>query len=116
MRVAIIGSRSIRAVNLEHFVPPEATVILSGGAEGVDQLAAAYAKRHNLPLTEFLPDYPHFGRSAPLVRNRQIVEHADLVLAFWDGRSRGTRYTVRYAKAMGVPVRVFYRSVEPNEK
>ena len=113
MKVAIIGSRSISRINrLEEYVPRDVSLIISGGARGVDQIAKQFARAHGLPLREFLPDYTAFGRSAPLVRNLEIIEAADLVLAFWDGRSRGTQFVVLHCRAKGVPYRLF-RSCPP---
>lgn len=108
MKVAIIGSRSISRINrLSQFVPADADLIISGGARGVDQIAAQFARHHGIPLHEILPDYATFGRRAPLVRNLSIIREADLVLAFWDGRSKGTQFVVLHARASGVPVRLF---------
>ena len=64
------------------------------GAKGIDTCAREYALSHGLKLTEFLPDYRRYGRAAPLVRNREIVAYADQVLAFWDGKSPGTKYVI----------------------
>lgn len=47
-----------------------------------------------MQLTEFLPEYEKYGRAAPLRRNLLIIDYADEVLAFWDGRSRGTKYVI----------------------
>ena len=98
MKVAIIGSRNITKINLEEYVPKEATEIVSGGAKGVDTLAKEYALSHGIPLREFLPEYQKYGRGAPILRNKQIVDYADTVLAFWDGVSRGTKSVIEYAK------------------
>lgn len=106
MRVAVVGSRSLTSIDLSPYVPAEATVIVSGGARGVDACARAYAQAHGLALMEFLPDYPRYGRSAPLRRNRDIVAHADLLIAVWDGVSHGTAATIAFARELGVPVRV----------
>ena len=107
MRVAVIGSRGIQIDNLELYLPPDTTAIVSGGAKGVDACARAYALAHGLPLMEFLPDYRRYGKAAPLKRNQQIIDHADYVVALWDGHSRGTRYTIELCLQQGVPVRVF---------
>ena len=80
--------------NLGDYLPPEVTEIVSGGAKGIDTCAGEYAREHGLKLTEFLPDYRRYGRAAPLVRNREIVAYADQVLAFWDGKSPGTKYVI----------------------
>ena len=106
MKIAIVGSRGVIVNDLERYVPDGAEIV-SGGARGVDSCAAAYAKRHGLRLVEFLPDYEKHGRSAPIIRNREIVEYADRILVFWDGASRGSRYVIDYAKRIGKPCEVF---------
>ena len=73
MKLAIIGSRNLIIEHLEDYLPDNVTEIVSGGAKGIDRLAAEYAKKHQLPLTEFLPDYARYGRGAPFIRNRQIA-------------------------------------------
>lgn len=107
MKVAVIGSRGLKIDNLEWYLPEGITEIVSGGARGIDASARAYALSHGLKLTEFLPEYDRYGRSAPLKRNITIIEYADLVLAFWDGSSHGTKYVIDNCKKRGVPVRVF---------
>ena len=92
--MAVVGSRSLTVQDLGRYLPEGVTEIVSGGARGVDQCARRYAREHGLKLTEFLPDYDRYGRAAPLMRNAQIVEYADQVLAFWDRRSRGTRHVI----------------------
>lgn len=114
MKVAVIGSRAITNLDLTPYLPPDCTEILSGGARGVDTCAADYARAHGLLLTELRPDYRRYGRGAPHVRNRAIVDGADTVLAFWDGRSRGTASVINYCKKVGKPCRVFLL-VEPSE-
>ncbi len=106
MKVAVVGSRCLCVEHLEKYLPKETTEIISGGARGVDASAREYALRHGLKLTEFLPEYSRYGRCAPLKRNLQIIEYADLVLAFWDGKSRGTRNVIETCRTQGVPVSV----------
>ena len=106
MRVAVIGSRGLRVDDLENYLPPETTEIVSGGAKGIDACAREYALRRGLKLTEYLPEYSRYGRAAPLKRNITIIENADLVLAFWDGRSRGTRYVIDNCKKRNIPVEI----------
>jgi len=106
MKVAVIGSRGITDVNIEEHLPKTCTEIVSGGARGVDTLAAGYAREKGLKLTVFLPDYDKYARGAPLVRNKQIVDYCDLVLAFWDGSSRGTAFVIDYCKKTGTPYKV----------
>jgi len=110
MKIAVIGSRGITAVNLEKYLPPETKEIVSGGAMGVDTVAREYANRNGIKLTEFLPEYEKYGRGAPLKRNITIIEYADAVLAFWDGKSRGTKYVIDNCKQRGIPVKIFTKT------
>lgn len=105
MNVAVIGSRGLE-IDLSPYIPPGAGCILSGGAKGIDQCAQRYAQSRGLPFRLFPPDYARYGRGAPFVRNRAMVDAADFVVAVWDGVSRGTRYTIDYAKKQGKPVQV----------
>ena len=107
MKVAVIGSRGLTINDLGKYLPEGTTEIVSGGARGVDTCAKEYAQANGLAYTEFLPDYDRYGRAAPIRRNDLIVNHADLVLAFWDGTSRGTGYVIDYCKRVGKPVRLY---------
>ena len=100
MRIAVVGSRGIEAVDLDKYVR-DCDEIVSGGAVGVDSCAAEYAKRTDVRLTEFLPEYDRYGRAAPLVRNRKLVDYSDKIVAFWDGSSKGTLYLINYAEKVG---------------
>jgi len=106
MRVAVIGSRDLSVEHLEDYLPRDTTELVSGGARGVDACARDYALGHGLKLTEYLPEYSRYGRAAPLKRNLTIIENADLVLAFWDGKSRGTKYVIDNCKKQNIPVEV----------
>ena len=94
MKLAIIGSRKLHVQNFEDYLPDGVTEIVSGGAKGIDAGAAEYAQKNGIRLTEFYPDYARYGRGAPFKRNALIAEYSDMVLAFWDGKSKGTRYTL----------------------
>lgn len=107
MKVAIIGSRGLTVEDFSPYLPEEVTEIVSGGAIGIDRCARRYAETHGLKLKEFLPDYNSYGRRAPLLRNLEIIDYSDLVLAFWDGTSRGTAFVIENCKKKNKPVRVF---------
>lgn len=106
MKLAVIGSRNVSVKNIGDYLPEGVDEIVSGGAKGADLAAAQYAREHGIPLTEFLPDYRRYGRAAPLIRNEEIAAYADAVLAFWDGKSRGTMDTVRRFRGKDKPVTV----------
>ena len=106
MKIAIIGSRTAFVDGIDEYIGEKCDEIVSGGAKGVDTQAADFARKNGITLTEFLPDYKRYGRAAPLIRNRMIVKYADEIIAFWDGKSRGTDYVIKYAEKIGKPCRV----------
>lgn len=106
MKIAIIGSRNLQNMDIGTYIPSTCTEIVSGGARGVDTLAAEYAQQNNIPITVFNPDYEKFGRAAPIVRNRQIVDYADEVIAFWDGCSKGTLFVIQYCNKIRKPCKI----------
>jgi hypothetical protein len=110
LKVAVVGSREyadLAAVRQFVWECERTTVIVSGGAKGVDRAAVDEAKRLGMPYEVYLPDWSGHGKAAGIIRNREIVASADEVVAFWDGKSRGTQATMEMAKAAGKPVRVF---------
>jgi len=107
MKLAVIGSRSITSYPLEEVIPADTEEIISGGARGIDTLAREYAQAHGIPCTEIRPDYARYGKGAPLRRNLEIIEKADLVIALWDGKSTGTAHTIRKCREIGKPVVIF---------
>ena len=100
MKIAIIGSRTIYIPpqKLAKYIPNTVTQIISGGANGIDTSAREYALLYNLRLVEYLPDYKKYKRGAPIKRNMEIIENSDLVIAFWDGKSRGTKFVIEACK------------------
>ena len=106
MTLAIIGSRNCPPVRVEDYLETMPDAIVSGGAKGADTYAREFAERHGIKLTEHLPDYKKYGRYAPLERNKHIVDDCDSVLAFWDGISRGTKFTLDYAREKNKPVKI----------
>ena len=103
MKVAVVGSRTLKIKNIGNYIPKNTTEIVSGGAKGVDTCAREYSIQNNIKLTEFLPDYKKYGRIAPLKCSLQIIACADLVLAFWDGKSTGTKNIIDCAMAENLP-------------
>ena len=105
MKVAVVGSRSIFATDISMYIS-DGDEIVSGGAVGVDSCAAEYAKKNGLKLTVFLPQYERYGRASPIVRNKKIVDYADKIIAFWDGKSKGTLSVIKYAEKTGKPCEI----------
>lgn len=94
MRIAIIGSRTLKIDDVDKYITDGVTEIVSGGAKGIDFCAREYAIKRGIKLVEFLPEYEKFKKGAPLKRNLQIIDYADKIIAFWDGKSRGTKYVI----------------------
>lgn len=105
-RLAIVGSRDCQPIDIASHIPFVPNTIVSGGALGADSYAKEFALANDIPIVEFLPDYKKYGRNAPILRNIQIVENCDYLLAFWNGTSRGTKFTIDYAEKRGVPFKV----------
>ena len=106
MKLLIAGSRSITDFDLAPYVPEDVTLILTGGANGVDALAEEYADKHRISKLILRPQYKLYHRGAPLKRNDRMVELCDKVLVIWDGVSRGTKHTIDHANKLGKPVEI----------
>lgn len=113
MKVAVVGSRELYINDLERYLPEETEEIVTGGARGVDRSAEVCAGNNGLKLTVIRPDYDQYGRSAPIRRNIQIVDYADMVIAFWDGQSRGTKFVIDYCEKTGKELEVHYMIFDP---
>jgi hypothetical protein len=111
MRIGVVGSRSFNdyrrlqeVLNKQCGFPTRKNTIISGGARGADSLAKRYAKSFKLAYEEFLPDWDKYGKSAGFRRNQHIVNASEIIVAFWDGKSRGTKDSIDKALQKGIPV------------
>lgn len=102
--VLICGSRSIKTLNLDQFIDADHIgAVVTGGAVGVDTIAEHWTKVHHKEWVCYLPRYDLYGNKAPLIRDKDMVDFCDVCIAFWDGQSRGTLYTIEYCKQIGRP-------------
>ena len=129
MRVAVVGSRSIVDQDLinyhldQIFLPcggdhGEDIVIVSGGAKGVDTLAREWAKINNKDFILFKPyhlidDSVEYHPRYFFVRNKQIIDNSDMVIVFWDGKSKGTIDAMKRARKQGKDITVI--EIDPLE-
>ncbi len=111
MRIAIVGSRTfsdygLLAKTIFDFLAPidSTTHIISGGAKGADALGEKFAYKNGAKLTVYRPEWIKYGKSAGFLRNQLIVDSCDIVIAFWDGVSRGTADTLNKAKKAKKPI------------
>lgn len=79
-------------------------VIVSGTARGADRLGERYARERGYELRRFPADWQTYGKQAGYLRNRQMSENADVLIAFWDGQSRGTKSMIDLANHRGLGV------------
>ncbi len=104
MKVIIAGCRDFNNYN---FLKREIgkmdlpiTEIVSGGARGVDALGERYANENGLPVKRFPANWDLYGKSAGPIRNKEMAEYGDYLIAFWDGKSRGTKNMIDQMKRL----------------
>jgi hypothetical protein len=113
MIIAIVGSRTFNDVDsfnemLDFISMGRCSGIVSGGAKGADALGKDWASLHEVPYYEFPAEWDKFGKSAGFKRNQLIVNKADVIVAFWDGKSKGTAHTLNLAKNAKKHTMIFY--------
>ncbi len=109
IRVGVVGSRSFNDYDfLKKMLQwHDIRLIVSGGAKGADSLAEKYAAECGIPTKIRKPNWDKFGKSAGFRRNEEIVEDSDEIVAFWDGKSKGTIHTINLAEQAGKPVHIY---------
>ena len=122
LRVIIAGSRDFNDYELlkksaieiitKKTMLPDLTRIVSGGARGADTLGERFANEMGLEISRFIPDWDGLGKRAGYVRNAEMAKFAvedgnyGVLIAFWDGQSRGTKHMIDLAKRYGLEVYV----------
>ena len=110
-KIAIIGSRNYKRLDLvEKYVQNNmkyGDLLVSGGAKGVDLASERAADKQNVETKIFLPDWEKNGKGAGLIRNTDIVKNSDKIVAFWDGKSRGTLDSIKKAKKMNKEYEIY---------
>lgn len=122
LRVIIAGSRDFNDYKLlkkscieiicKKTVLPDLTTIVSGGARGADKLGEQFANEMGLEIVRFIPDWDGLGKRAGYVRNETMAKFAvengndGMLIAFWDGESRGTKHMIDLANKHGLEIHV----------
>lgn len=113
MRIAVVGSRDFDDDILMHQVLDDIVVkqfpdvmIISGGARGADLMAEDYAKINGILCEIHLADWETYGKSAGFIRNDKVIKNADLCIAFWDGKSKGTQHAIGLCSKYHVGVKL----------
>lgn len=106
MKLGIVGSRGFNNFSLlekvihKYLILWDITHIVSGGANGADKLAEKFADNNNKPKIIHHADWSK-GKGAGFARNHKIWESSDIVIAFWDGESKGTKHSFELSKKYG---------------
>ena len=80
-------------------------IFVSGGCSGADSLGERYAKENGYLLKIYPANWEKYGRAAGPKRNLQMAKACDYVICFWDGKSRGTKSMIEYAKLFSKPIK-----------
>lgn len=84
----------------------EEVIILCGDCNGADKLGERYALEHSFPVEHYPAQWDLYGRSAGPVRNAEMAKKCDAVIAFWDGKSKGTASMIKEAEKSGKTVKI----------
>lgn len=118
IKLAIVGSRSFNNYELlkkeiNNFISENdfsINQIISGGARGADNLGEKYAKELNIETQIFYPDWNKYGKKAGFIRNEDIINNSDVIIAFWDGQSHGTKHDIELANKYKKILKIIYVS------
>ena len=118
LRVIIAGGRDFTNVNVmatalnnlqdvDHVIEIEKLTLICGMARGADLTAYKLFSEAGLPVEKYPANWDQYGKQAGYIRNTQMANVADMLIAFWDGESRGTAHMIHTARARNLKVLVF---------
>lgn len=103
MKCIIAGSRDCTDIRILEWALDtcsfydEITEIVSGGASGADYLGEMLSYAYSLKLTRFPAHWDLYGKRAGYLRNKEMAQYADGLIALWDGKSKGTQHMIKLA-------------------
>lgn len=112
MKILVCGGRDYNNFDYLYYALDTAVaqlgpfVVIHGGCRGADRLACDWANTRGIPVEEFPANWDAHGKAAGFIRNTEMILACDRVIAFWDGKSKGTAHTIGLAKDRGIPVHV----------
>lgn len=111
MRTIIAGSRTATKVSYILKAISEApwkpSVVVSGRARGADELGEQWAERNSIPVEYYPADWNKFGKGAGFIRNAEMANNAEALIVIWDGKSKGTKNMIDFAKIKGLKVFIY---------
>ena len=105
MNIGIVGGRDfqdyekLRDFIFQNIKLEEIDYVVSGGSKGTDRLGERFAKEFNIPKMIFKPDWGLYGKKAGFIRNKNIIDNSNVIFAFWDGKSKGTKSSIDIANS-----------------
>jgi hypothetical protein len=118
VKVIIAGGRDFKDYDLlcqktDYYLSRQSEIeIVSGTAKGADKLGERYAEERQYPIKRFPADWGSFGKRAGYIRNTEMAEYADALIAFWNGESKGTEHMINLAKEKSLKVRIVLYKTE----
>ena len=113
MKVIIAGSRDFNDYNklchyCDYLLQNQTEIeIVSGTARGADKLGEKYANEKGYPIKQFPANWNKFKKAAGYVRNEEMAKYADALIAFWNGKSKGTEHMINLAKKYNLKIRIY---------
>lgn len=117
MKVIIAGGRDFNNYTLMYNTIKELqkeieiTRVVCGGARGADLMGAQIATTLNIPVDYFFADWDTYGKAAGIIRNHQMGDYSDYLLAFWNGKSKGTKDMINYMQQLGKHGKVIHYEI-----
>ena len=112
MRIIIAGGRDFDDYETlcrvcDHMLSKQEDIeIVSGTANGADKLGERYAQERGYPIKHFPANWDEFGKAAGYLRNKEMADYGDALIAFWDGKSRGTMHMINIANTKLLKVKI----------
>lgn len=113
MKVIIAGGRDFEDYSLLYQTCEKAFVlqhqnieVVSGTASGADRIGEKYAKEKEYTIKKFPADWDKNGKKAGYIRNEEMAKYADALIAFWDGKSKGTKHMIDIAKRYNLKIKI----------
>lgn len=121
-KVIIAGSREFDCYEIVRDIMDELiletnsvpTEIISGTAKGADTMGETYAKELGIPIKRFPANWNKHGKKAGHLRNIEMAEYGEQLVAFWDGQSPGTKQMIEYSESIGMPMKVIIYNGSPH--
>ena len=115
MKIIIAGGRNFTDYQTlckvcDNLLQDQTNIEIVSGAyyKGADKLGEQYAKERCYKITYFPAHWKHYGKAAGPKRNQEMANYADVLIAFWDGKSKGTKNMIDVANNLGINVIIVF--------